>query len=234
VDAVNIFDFKKLQKPESHLMEPSLAANPNAVRPYHHGDLRPALIEAAITLLTEEQNWNFSLREVASRAGVSHNAPYNHFADKRELLVAVASVGFAQLREHMLSALAGVRNPKTALIRIGVAYVEFGLQNQAHYRLMFGPALSSLEDGRPSLLMQAAASARSVLDGTIARGAKAGAFAVSPRNKGDLQVAALTAFATVHGLTMIAIDGLAGVPRPMTKELAGKVARTIGRGLFQK
>jgi AcrR family transcriptional regulator len=234
MDAVNILWLQELQKPEKNLMEPSLAASSHAVRPYHHGGLRSALIEAAMTMLTEEQNWNFSLREVASRAGVSHNAPYNHFADKRELLVAVASLGFARLRERMLSALAGARNPKTALIGIGVAYVEFGLQNPAHYRLMFGPALSSAEDGRPSLLMQAAAGARSVLDDTIARGAQAGVFAVSPRNKRELQVAALTAFSTVHGLTMIAIDGLAGVPRPMTKELAEKVARTIGHGLFRK
>jgi AcrR family transcriptional regulator len=224
----------KMRKPENNPMEPTPAENSASVRPYHHGDLRAALIEAAMTMLTEEQNWNFSLREVASRAGVSHNAPYNHFADKRDLLVAVASLGFARLRESMLSALAGARNAKTVLLRIGVAYVEFGVQNPAHYRLMFGPALSSIEDGRPSLLMEAAAGARKVLDDAIARGAQAGVFAASARNKEDLQLSALTAFATVHGLTMIAIDGLAGVPRPMTKEIARKVARTIGHGLFRK
>src|ERR1700677_662644 len=86
-------------------------------RAYHHGDLRRSLVEAALALLSEKQDWAFSLREVARRAGVSHNAPYNHFADKRELLVAVASMGFERLRERMLLAIAGVTNPKTALVR---------------------------------------------------------------------------------------------------------------------
>src|ERR1700678_4666625 len=108
-------------------------------RAYHHGDLRRALVQASLAIVGEEQDWTFSLREVARRAGVSHNAPYNHFADKRERLVAVASMGFERLRERMLLAIAGVKNPKTALVRSGVAYVEFGLQNPAHYRLMFGP-----------------------------------------------------------------------------------------------
>jgi AcrR family transcriptional regulator len=204
------------------------------VRPYHHGDLRRALIDAALTMLTEEQDWNFSLREVASRAGVSHNAPYNHFTDKGELLVAVASMGFERLRERMLSAIAGVKSPKTALIRSGVAYVEFGLENPAHYRLMFGSALTSPQNGRPSLLMQAAAGSRAVLVDIISRGAQGGVFAVSPRSQEGLQMATLTAFATIHGLTMIAIDGLAGVPRPMTPEVAAEVTRTVGHGLFRK
>src|SRR5258705_11133800 len=57
---------------------------------YHHGDLRRALVNAAVSLLTKTQRWDFSLREVARSAGVSHNAPYSHFASKRELLAAVA------------------------------------------------------------------------------------------------------------------------------------------------
>ena len=64
------------------------------IRPYHHGDLRHALIDAAMALVTEEQDWTFSLREVARRAGVSHNAPYNHFGEKQDLLIAVAGAGF--------------------------------------------------------------------------------------------------------------------------------------------
>lgn len=90
--------------------------------------------------MTEEQDWTFSLREVAPRAGVSHNAPYNHFADKWELLAAVAATGFAQLGERILAAISGIENPQTALERGALAYVTLGVENPAHYCLMFSSA----------------------------------------------------------------------------------------------
>ncbi len=70
-------------------------------RPYHHGDLRRAIVKAALEILQETQSLEFSLRELARRAGVSHNAPYKHFADKRELLAAVSAAGFDTLTKHM-------------------------------------------------------------------------------------------------------------------------------------
>ena len=77
---------------------------PAARSAYHHGDLKRVLVDAAIALVAEGQNWDFSLREVARRAGVSHNAPYNHFADKRDLLAAVAAAGYEALRARMVAA----------------------------------------------------------------------------------------------------------------------------------
>src|SRR5271170_5665578 len=79
---------------------PDTALAPAAARPYHHGDLRRGLLDAASELMAEDQNWTFSLREVARRAGASHNAPYNHFASKNDLLVAIAAEGFKLLRER--------------------------------------------------------------------------------------------------------------------------------------
>ena len=76
-----------------------------APRPYHHGNLPAALVEAALALLEETQDWAFSLREVARRADVSHNAPYKHFPEKRDLLAAVAARGFEALAERTLSSL---------------------------------------------------------------------------------------------------------------------------------
>ena len=70
-------------------------------RPYHHGDLRRAIVKAALEILRETQSLEFSLRELARRAGVSHNAPYKHFADKRELLAAVSAAGFETLTKRM-------------------------------------------------------------------------------------------------------------------------------------
>ena len=69
-------------------------------RPYHHGDLRRAIVKAALEILQETQSLEFSLRELARRAGVSHNAPYKHFADKRELLAAVSAAGFEKLTKR--------------------------------------------------------------------------------------------------------------------------------------
>jgi AcrR family transcriptional regulator len=201
---------------------------------YHHGDLRRSLIEAASALLNEDQNWNFSLREVARRAGVSHNAPYNHFADKHELLAAIAATGFQQLRDRMLASIEGIENPKTALIKTAVVYVSFGLENPARYRLMFGPVLTPSRAAGSSLLETAAGGARAILGDIIYRGARAGVFAASPRNKEELQIAILAAWSGVHGLTMLSLDGLAKTVVPNVPDVAEKFARTVGRGLFRK
>ena len=84
-------------------------------RPYHHGDLRRAIVKAALEILQETQSLEFSLRELARRAGVSHNAPYKHFADKRELLAAVSAAGFETLTKHMEREVAGLDNARERL-----------------------------------------------------------------------------------------------------------------------
>ncbi|HLH11930.1 MAG TPA: WHG domain-containing protein [Methylovirgula sp.] len=191
-------------------------------RPYHHGDLRRALIDAALDLVTEEQDWTFSLREVARRAGVSHNAPYNHFSEKRDLLGAVAAAGFETLRERMQGAALRAGDPRAAFIASGKAYVKMGVENPALYRLMFGPALAAAngpagrnlegEADRPAEARAAGARAKAVLDEIILRGAETGAFAVSPDNKDNKKeraIASLSAWSAVHGLTMLIIDDLA-------------------------
>lgn len=73
-------------------------------RPYHHGDLRRTLIETAMGMLHEDKGWQFTLREVARRAGVSHAAPYKHFPDKAALLSEMALIGFDTLREALAAA----------------------------------------------------------------------------------------------------------------------------------
>src|ERR1700691_1356244 len=118
-----------------------------APRPYHHGNLASALVEAALTLLGETQNWDFSLREVARRAGVSHNAPYKHFPEKRDLLGAVAARGFDALAEHMLSSLNELTDARARLVACGQACVARGVANPALYRLMFSAALTSPDAG---------------------------------------------------------------------------------------
>jgi AcrR family transcriptional regulator len=99
-------------------------------RRYHHGNLREALIEAALELLAERGKRALSLREVARRAGVSNAAPYRHFTDRAELLCALAEHGFAEL-ERELSSAGG------ALDALARDYVRFAHAQPARFRLMF-------------------------------------------------------------------------------------------------
>src|SRR5271170_1919741 len=184
-------------------------------QPYHHGDLRRALIDTALQLVTEEQDWTFSLREVARRAGVSHRAPYNHFPEKLDLLAAVAAVGFERLRDGLLRAIAGIEGSEALLVAVCGTYVRLGLENPALYRLMFGPALSNAgSNDRPTVARSAGAQARAVLEEVILRGARSGVFAISPDNPQDLALAVVSAWSAVHGLTMLVIDKLPGADLP--------------------
>ncbi len=200
---------------------------------YHHGDLRQTLITAALHLLTEEQNWGFSLREVARRAGVSHNAPYNHFRSKQDLLAAVAAAGYDLLRAQMQEAAASAETPADALQEIGVAYVRFGTQNPAHYRLMFGSVLAAADSGLPAVVGEAAATAKDLLRAVIRDGMAQGRFAVPPSG---LDMAVLSAWSLVHGLTLLLLDGLAvegtagAVNAPTAEQIAGQVTQLLLNG----
>src|SRR6185503_17019443 len=95
---------------------------------YHHGELRPALLRAAAKVLEAEGREAVSLRDLARRAGVSHAAPYRHFADREALLAALAEEGFVLLAAE----LEGKPRREQA-----VAYVRFALANPGRFRLMF-------------------------------------------------------------------------------------------------
>jgi AcrR family transcriptional regulator len=197
-------------------------------RAYHHGDLRRALVLAALALVTEEQDWAFSLREVARRAGVSHNAPYNHFADRRDLLVAVAVAGLEALRERMLAAVAGLDDPAAALVASGQAYVRAGVDNPALYRLIFGSALAA-HGARPAAARAAGARTREVLERIVERGARDRVFAIAD-DSNALAIATLSAWSAMHGLTMLAIDGFADLPLS-ADALAARIGQTVLNGL---
>ncbi len=200
-------------------------------QPYHHGDLRRALIDTALELVTEEQDWAFSLREVARRAGVSHQAPYNHFPEKQDLLAAVAIVGFERLRDGMLRAMAGIDAPEALIAVIGRTYVRLGLENPALYRLMFGPAIADVGPGdRPTVVRLAGAQARAVLEEVIERGARSGVFAVPPESQKDQILAAHVFWSAVHGLTTLAIDHLMG-PGVTVDAMIEQLLRIQIRGL---
>ena len=104
---------------------------------YHHKDLRNALVDEAIAMLADGGTSNVTLRELARRLGVTHTAPYAHFADKTALLEVVADAGFERLYQTLAAARDEATDPVSAFDAMGLAYVKFARENPNWYRLMF-------------------------------------------------------------------------------------------------
>ncbi len=190
-------------------------------RPYHHGDLKRALLETAEQMLQEDRRWQFTLREVARRAGVSHMAPYNHFQDKNALMAELAMVGFDRLRESLTTA--RPRKPRALrqeFFDVGRAYVRFGEAHPNLYRLMF-----SQDVGRDMHLNERALGAFGVLLELLERGQEEGVL-----RRRRLQSQAAACWAEVHGITMLVIDGLF-VPEKVGQNAIEEALTTLFEGL---
>jgi AcrR family transcriptional regulator len=114
-----------------------------AKRPYHHGDLRTALIQAALTLIAKNGVKGLALTDAAHLAGVSVAAPYRHFKDKEALLAEIALEGFTLFRDAL--AKAAQTHPRAQgkrLVEMGIAYVEFAQQHRSHFKVMWEGGLS--------------------------------------------------------------------------------------------
>ncbi|MEO0938747.1 MAG: TetR/AcrR family transcriptional regulator [Pseudomonadota bacterium] len=118
-------------------------------RSYHHGDLRAGLIEAARQLVEEKGPDGFSMSDACRLAGVSTAAPYKHFKDKTELLVAVCLEGMTRLRDNMDMALEGLEpGDRRRVQRLGHEYVRFAMAEHGVFRLKFGGFTDHLDDPR--------------------------------------------------------------------------------------
>jgi AcrR family transcriptional regulator len=195
---------------------------------YHHGDLRRALVDAAFELLKEHGPRGITLREAARRAGVTHAAPYRHFADKEALLAALAEEGFLQLRSSVEDAMEGV--PAALLLEaIGVAYVRFAREQPSQFRVMFGSEMG--DKRRYPGLMQADQAVFDLLCGAIRSAQEAGMLAAgNPARLGMVQ------WSMLHGVAALVVDGQlerAGVREEQLDEFARRVARTGLAGLRQ-
>lgn len=166
---------------------------------YHHGDLKQALIRAALEVVAQEGGRNLSLRQVAKRVGVSHNAPYRHFPDRDALLAALAEEGFRDLTAAMITYSQGVPGPPEHLTAVGTAYVGYALEHPHHYRLMFSdfqwgsgvyPDLDFWSEKGFQVLLSA-----------IDRGIRSGVF-----RQVETKSLALVAWSLVHGQALLAID----------------------------
>ncbi|NHB78215.1 TetR/AcrR family transcriptional regulator [Rhodobacter calidifons] len=109
-------------------------------KPYHHGDLRAALLAAAEAELAEKGVEGFSLRSVAKRAGVSHAAPAHHFGDTGGLLTALAVEGFTRFQDTLDAREQGATDDRDRAVRAGLGYLEFALARPALFRLIFSSA----------------------------------------------------------------------------------------------
>jgi len=164
---------------------------------YHHGDLRQALLSAATDLIAEVGPRGFTLREVARRAGVSHNAPYRHFRDKEELLAAVAAEGFRELTRAMLDAAAPQPTSLGRLRRSGLAYVAFALRRPEHFTVMFDTPFSKAD-------YPECAEAANEAFGTLVRFIEA-CQQDAQLPPGDTLQRALAAWSLVHGIAKLAV-----------------------------
>ena len=199
-------------------------------RPYHHGDLRRVIVKAALEILRETQSLEFSLRELARRAGVSHNAPYKHFADKRELLAAVSAAGFEALTKRMAHKTAGLGNSREQLFAMLRAYIDYGVENPALYNLMFGRFLGGPDHSRPAIELAEAEKTRALLAGVIVAGGLGRAIPDTSRNERKIAGAILACWSLVHGLTLLLADDLVG-PRKKSGALSDSLVQGMLDGL---
>ncbi|MCB1169056.1 MAG: TetR/AcrR family transcriptional regulator [Leptospiraceae bacterium] len=168
-------------------------------KPYHHGDLRNALVESAVEILEEEGVQGLTLRKAAARAGVSHSAPYRHFPAKEALIAEISRIGFEELGRRGREYIEGLSNPAERLKAYGQAYIEFAAEKPTHFRIMFGekeldpknyPDLASTAEDTFQLLVE-----------LVQECQQASLF-----EEGDPYKLAAANWAFVHGLAHLLVD----------------------------
>ena len=181
-------------------------------KPYHHGNLREVLLKAALRLISEVGPTAFTLREVARRAGVSHNAPYRHFRDREELMAAVSTEGYGELTRTMQEAVEHESKSLARLKQAGLAYVKFALRRPEHFTVMFDAASSKPSEklcSNPSKMKikypeaaEAAEQSFRALMNLVAACQQEGLLPA-----GDTKALALLTWSMVHGIAKLAITG---------------------------
>lgn len=162
-------------------------------------DLRTRILRASEALLERDGVGAMSMREVARSAGVSHQAPYHHFADRESILAALVEDGFVQLAARLRAAKdAQGLEPRDALVRAGEAYVEFAFERPGLFRVMFRPEMVDLHR-----FPQASCAGEQAFDELVQL--------VQRARPDATPVHTALAWSVVHGLASLIIDGPLGL-----------------------
>lgn len=172
---------------------------PTDAKRYHHGDLRSALLTAALEVLERDGPGALSLRALARAVGVSPMAPYHHFKDRTALLAAVAAAGFEQLYQRKIRTGAAHPSVQEALAAGAADYVRFVLESPNLYRLMKGPEFADRER-YPDLHVAAAAPSRVLLELLKAL------LAANDLKTPTAEQGAQLLWGLAHGIGMLALD----------------------------
>ncbi|MDX2277464.1 MAG: TetR/AcrR family transcriptional regulator [Hyphomonadaceae bacterium] len=160
-------------------------------------NLRRVLLDASLALIEAEGLEAFSMREVARRAGVSHQAPYHYFEDREAILAAIVAEGFQELRDRSLGALEGLSEPAKRFTAIGKAYLDFALHNPAHFKLMFRSELVREDKHRDA--QACAQGAYDVLVNVADEVAQVSGY--------EQRTVVVLAWSAVHGLATLMLEG---------------------------
>jgi AcrR family transcriptional regulator len=198
-------------------------------QPYHHGNLRPVLIDTAVELARSTGPGGVALREVARRAGVSHNAAYRHFADRAALLAEVSARAYAELERVMRERIEAVaetepvRRASARLRETGLAYVDFALGEPGLFATAFTAPGGVDAHGSTGEITGPYLVLNDVLDELVACGA------LSPARREGADVGC---WAMVHGFAALVGTGpLREVPAEGREVLLDEVLDLVSRGL---
>ncbi len=178
----------------------ALRTGKKPAKPYHHGDLRRALLDEALRTIRTQGVEHLTLRTVGARLGVSRSALYRHFADKQSLLATVGKEGFGKLRQALADAWEGNGHGRCGFDAMHRAYLKFAVAYPSHYRVMFGGFIESA--AKDDHFMAEARGAFQVLVNAL----------VEQQNAGDIRrddpvLMARFVWALVHGTALLFIDG---------------------------
>jgi AcrR family transcriptional regulator len=204
------------QNPPARLRKPP--------RHYHHGDLRRALLEEAVTTIRAQGVDALTLRAVGGRLGVSRTALYRHFADKSALLAAVAGEGFRKLRLDLTDAWERGGRGRQGFDAMGAAYVRFAIENPSHYRVMFGGFVKA-SAADPELGREASGAFQALVDALVALQRERLVRDDDPRQLAQF------IWSVVHGVAMLAIDGQLRCEPSETATLMRYVAERLRTGI---